>query len=59
MKLLTLIKMCFNEMYSKVLMGKCLFDNFPSKTGSALSPLPFNFALENAMPGKAGGTEIK
>jgi hypothetical protein len=29
MKLLRLIKMCLNEMYSKVRIGKHLCDNFP------------------------------
>jgi hypothetical protein len=29
MKLVRLIKMCLNEMYSKVRIGKHLSDNFP------------------------------
>jgi hypothetical protein len=50
MKLVRLIKMCLNEMYSKVHIGKHLPDNFPIqnglKQGDALSPLLFSFALE-------------
>jgi hypothetical protein len=52
-KLVRLIKMCLNETYSKVLMGKRMSDKFPIrnglKQGDALSPLLFNFALEYAM----------
>jgi hypothetical protein len=52
-KLLRLIKMCLNETCSKVRIGKLLSDKFPIqnglKQGDALSPLLFNFALENAM----------
>jgi hypothetical protein len=48
-----LIKMCLNETYSKVRVGKLLFDKFPIqnglKQGDALSPLLFNFALEYAI----------
>jgi len=44
--------MCLNETYSKVRTGKNLSDAFPiqkgPKQGGALSPLLFNFALENA-----------
>jgi hypothetical protein len=47
-----LIKMCLNESYSKVRIGKQLSDSFPIlsglKQGGALSPLLFNFALEYA-----------
>jgi hypothetical protein len=43
------IKICLNEMYSKVRIGKHLFDNFPIqnglKQGDALSPLLFSFVL--------------
>jgi hypothetical protein len=43
MKLVRLIKMCLNETYSKVRIGKHRFDNFPiqngPKQGDALSPL--------------------
>jgi len=50
MKLVRLIKMCLNEMYSRVWVGKNLSDMFPIrnclKHGDALSPLLFNIALE-------------
>jgi hypothetical protein len=53
MQLIKLIKMCLNETYSKVRVGKHLSDNFPVqnglKQGNALSPLLFNFALEYAI----------
>jgi hypothetical protein len=49
-KLFRLIKMCSNETYSEVRIGKLLSDKFPIqnglKLGDALSPLLFNFALE-------------
>jgi hypothetical protein len=49
MKLVMLIKMCLNETYSKVRIGKHLSDNFPIlnglKQGNALTPLLFNFAI--------------
>jgi hypothetical protein len=52
-KLVRLIKMCLNETYSKVCVGKFLSDKFPIqnglKQGNALSPLLFNFALEYAI----------
>jgi hypothetical protein len=52
-KLVKLIKMCLNETYSKVRIGKHLSDSFPIlnglKQGDALSPLLFNFALEYAI----------
>jgi hypothetical protein len=52
-KLVRLIKMCLNETYSKVFVGKLLSDKFPIqnelKQGDALSPLLLNFALEYAM----------
>jgi hypothetical protein len=59
-----LIKMCLNETYSKVHIGKHLSYSFPIqnglKQGDVLSQLIFNFALEYAMPlGKPGGTETK
>jgi hypothetical protein len=42
-KLVRLIKMCLNETYSKVLIGKHLSDNFPNQNdleqGNAISPL--------------------
>jgi hypothetical protein len=53
MKLVTLIKMCLNETYSKVSISKHLSDNFPTqnglKQGDALSPMLFNFALKYAI----------
>jgi hypothetical protein len=52
-KLVRLIKMCLNETYSKVHVGKLLSDKFPIqnglKQGDALSPFLFNFALEYAI----------
>jgi hypothetical protein len=53
MKLVWLIKMCLNETYSKVRIGKHLSDSFPIqnglKQGDALSPLLLNSALEYAI----------
>jgi hypothetical protein len=53
MKLVRLIKMYLNEIYSKVRTCKHLSDSFPLqnglKQGDALSPLLFNFALEYAI----------
>jgi hypothetical protein len=50
LKLVRLITMCLNEMYSKVCIGKHLSDNFPVqnglKQGVALSPLLINFAID-------------
>jgi hypothetical protein len=50
MKLFKLIKICLNDTYTKVHIGKNLPDSFPVqnglKQGDALSPLFFNFALE-------------
>jgi hypothetical protein len=52
-KLVRLIKMCLNETYSKVRIGKLLSDKFPIQNGlkqeDALSPLLFNFALKYAI----------
>jgi hypothetical protein len=51
-KLVRLIKMCLNETYSKVCVGKLLSDKFPIQNGlkqDALTPLLFNFALEYAI----------
>jgi hypothetical protein len=52
-KLVRLIKMCLNETYNKVHIGKLLSDKFPIqnglKQGDALLPLLFNFALEYAI----------
>jgi hypothetical protein len=45
-----MIKMCLNEIYSKIRIGKHLSDRFPIQNGlkqrDALSPLLCNFALE-------------
>jgi hypothetical protein len=53
MKLVRLFKMCLNEMYSKVHIGKHLSDSFPIqnglKQGDALLPMHFNIALEYAI----------
>jgi hypothetical protein len=53
MKLVSLIKMCLNETYSNVHIGKHLSESFPIQNGleqgDALSPLLFNFALECAI----------
>jgi hypothetical protein len=52
-KIVRIIKMCLNETYSKIRIGKHLSGEFPVKNdlkqGDALSPLLFNFALEYAM----------
>jgi hypothetical protein len=52
-KLVRLIKMCLNEVYSKICVGKHLSGAFPIqnclKQGDAQSPLLFNFALEYAI----------
>jgi hypothetical protein len=53
MKLVRLIKLCLNETYSKVRVGKKMSDMFPIKNGlkqgDALWPLLFNIALEFAI----------
>jgi hypothetical protein len=53
LKLVRLIKMCLNETYSRVRVGKHLSDRFHIKNGlkqgDVLSPLLFNFALEYAI----------
>jgi hypothetical protein len=53
MKLVRLIKMCFNETYCKVSICKHFPDGFPIQNGleqgDALSSLLFNFALEYAI----------
>jgi hypothetical protein len=52
-KLVGLIKMCLNETYDTVHIGKYQSDKFPIQNGlrqeDALSPLLFNFALEYAI----------
>jgi hypothetical protein len=53
MKVVRLIKMCLNEMYTKVHIDKHLSDNFPTqnglKQGDAFSPLLFIFSLQYAI----------
>jgi hypothetical protein len=51
MKLVRLIKMCLNEMYSKDHTDKHLSDDFPIKNGvkQGDAPLLFNFAFEYAI----------
>jgi len=53
MILVRLIKTCLSATYSRVRVGKNLFDMFPVRNGlkqeDALSPLLFNFALEYAI----------
>ena len=55
MKLVRLIKLCLNETYNRVQLGKNLSDMFPITTGlkqgDALSPLLFNFAFYYAIRG--------
>jgi hypothetical protein len=47
------VRLCLNETYSKVHIGKHLSGNFPIQSGliqgDALLPLLFNFALEYAI----------
>jgi hypothetical protein len=51
-KLVRLIKMCLNETYNRVRVGKNLSEIFPIrnglKQGDVISPLLLNFALEYA-----------
>jgi hypothetical protein len=53
MKLVRLFKICLNETYSKVRIGKHFSDSCPVqnglKQGDALSPLLFNVALDYAI----------
>jgi hypothetical protein len=52
MKLVRLVKMCLNETYNRIRVGKHLSDTFPikngSKKGDAILPLLYNF-LEYAI----------
>jgi hypothetical protein len=61
MKLVRLIKMCFNETYSKVLIGKYLSESSLIQNGlkqeDALSPLLFNFILDYAIS-KIQGNQV-
>jgi hypothetical protein len=52
MKLVSLIKMCLNETYSKVPIGKHLSENFPIQNAFALD-MPLGRSR------KTSGTEIK
>ena len=45
-KLVRLIKMCLNETYSRVRVGRHLSQTLHIKKGDSLSPLLFNFDLE-------------
>jgi hypothetical protein len=51
-KLVQLIKMCLNDTYCKVCLGKHLSDCFSFqnglKQGDALSPMPFNFQVQES-----------
>jgi hypothetical protein len=53
MNLVRLIKICLMETYNRVRVGKHLSDMFPIrnglKQGDTLSPLLFNFALEDTI----------
>jgi hypothetical protein len=52
MKLVRPIKMCLNETYGKVHIGKYLSDNFPIQNGlkqEPITPLLFNVTLEYAI----------
>jgi hypothetical protein len=52
-KLVGLIKMCLNKIYSTVCIGRNFSDKFSIesglKKGDTFSPLPFNFALQYAI----------
>ena len=55
MKIITLVKMCLNEIYNRVRVGKFWSDMFPIKNGlkqgNILSSLLFNFALDVPLEG--------
>jgi hypothetical protein len=61
MKIVRLIKMCLNETYSEVRIGKHLCHKFPIenglKRGDALSPLLFSFDLVYAIR-KVQGNQV-
>jgi hypothetical protein len=60
MKLVRLIKMCLNKMYSKVCISKHLSYNFPIQTGlkrDVLSPLLFELVLQYTIR-KVQGNQI-
>jgi hypothetical protein len=58
MKLGRLIKMCLNETYSKIRIGKYLSDSSPIQNGleqgDALSPQLFNFAIRKTQENQVG-----
>jgi hypothetical protein len=62
MKLVQLIKICLNETYRQVHIGKYISDSFPLqnglKQGDALSPLLFNLALEYVIR-KVGENQVE
>jgi hypothetical protein len=53
MKLVRLVKMCLNETYCEVRIGKHMYENFTIQNGlqqgGAVSPMLFNFASEYAI----------
>ena len=52
MKQVRLLEMCLNETYSRVGVGKHLYDTFPNRNGlkqDVLSPLLLNIALQYAI----------
>jgi hypothetical protein len=60
-KIVGLIKMCLNETYSVVLIGKCQSGKFPIQNGlkqrDVLSPFLFNPTLEYAISKVKGNQE--
>jgi len=62
MTLVRLIKMCLNETYSRVSVGKHMYDMLHIKSvmkQDALSPLFFNFALEYAIRVQVNRDDLK